>query len=370
MTGSQPRKPAAFRLHDQSPAELPEAGGKRREASRTAERRPQVFRDVVLVTPAPVDVFEAEAEEPSPADQPAVRTRGFSFAGLFLGAIGALVSLALWMWIDALVRDLFERAAWLGWAAFAAAGLALLGLFGVIFRELLALRRLAAVHALRRKASDAVVANDGPAARDAVASLEAIARRLPATAHGRAALAEFEGEVIDGRDLVRLAEGDILKPLDRQARDMVLASAKRVSVVTAVSPRALVDLGYVIYECARLIRRLSAHYGGRPGAIGFLRLAREVVAHLAVTGTIAAGDGLVQQVIGHGIASRVSARLGEGVVNGLMTARVGIAAMDVVRPFPFIAEKRPRIGDFLADLGGLGGERKASATKQIADKQP
>ncbi len=66
---------------------------------------------------------------------------------------------------------------------------------------------------------------------------------------------------------------------------------------------------------------------------------------------------MIQQLVGHGLASRLSAKLGEGVVNGLMTARIGIAAMDVVRPFPFNAEKRPGIGDFIGDLARISGER-------------
>lgn len=364
MTGSPPRKPTAFRLDDKPASPQPEPEEKLREKQKTSERRPQAFRDVVVVTPAAVDVFDTEDEEVRPLDDAPIRRRGFSFAGLFAAAFGALVSMALWMWADSLIAALFERATWLGWAAFAAAALALLGLLGVVIRELLALRRLSSVHRLRKDAADAIASNDGRGARAAVARLDAIARELPATARGRAAVAALEGEVIDGRDLVRLAETEVLKPLDREARDMILSSAKRVSVVTAVSPRALVDLGYVVYECARLVRRLSAHYGGRPGMLGFVRLAREVIAHLAVTGTVAMGDGIVQQLIGHGLAARVSARLGEGVVNGLMTARVGIAAMDVVRPFPFSAEKRPRIGDFVADLGGLGGERKTPLQKR------
>ena len=43
----------------------------------------------------------------------------------------------------------------------------------------------------------------------------------------------------------------------------------------------------------------SALYGGRPGTLGFFRIARNVLAHLAVTGSIAAGDSFVQQIVGH-----------------------------------------------------------------------
>ena len=66
--------------------------------------------------------------------------------------------------------------------------------------------------------------------------------------------------------------------------------------------------------------------------------------------SIAAGDSFVQQLVGHGLAARLSAKLGEGVVNGMMTARIGIAAMETVRPLPFNALKRPRLSDFLASL--------------------
>ena len=138
-----------------------------------------------------------------------------------------------------------------------------------------------------------------------------------------------------------------------------------MSIVTAISPRALVDVGYVLFESMRLIRTLAYLYGARPGTLGLLRLSRDVVGHLAVTGSIAVGDSLVQQVVGHGVASRLSARLGEGVINGLLTARIGIAAMDLCRPMRFHAVKRPGIGDFLADMS-----RQATGSRSTTDNTP
>ncbi len=140
---------------------------------------------------------------------------------------------------------------------------------------------------------------------------------------------------------------------------MTLDAAKRVSVVTAVSPRAIVDLAYVGFEAVRLVRGMAELYGGRPGTFGMLRLMRDVLAHLAVTGSIAVGDSLVQEVVGHGIASRLSAKLGEGVINGLMTARIGIAAMDLCRPVAFSALPRPRVADVMAEISPLGRDRKS-----------
>jgi putative membrane protein len=275
--------------------------------------------------------------------------------------LGILVSFAVGIWTEDLIQALFARADWLGWTALAVALVALATFIAIITRELLALRRLASVQHLRKDAADAAERDDMAAARKAVDDLRAIAANLPETARGRQLLDGLTDDIIDGRDLIRLAETEILRPLDREARALILNASKRVSIVTAISPRALVDIGYVIFESARLIRRLSQLYGGRPGTLGFIKLARRVLAHLAVTGTLAMGDSVIQQLVGQGLASRLSAKLGEGVVNGLMTARIGIAAMDVVRPFPFNAERRPGVSDFIGDLARVNADRTAAS---------
>ena len=336
------RKPAAFTVEDpQVRADQP-----------PKPRLPSSFDAGISITPDADDPFLADeiAQDDVLLEDARPRRRRFSFAKLAFGALGILVSLAVGVWVDALIRDLFTRADWLGWLAIAAAATAVIGLLAVVVREMTGMFRLNAVQALKQEAQEARHQASAKPARKVMAHLVDLLAAKPDTANGRARLARTEGEIIDGPHLLDLAERELLSPLDRQARSLILNASKRVSIVTAVSPRALVDLGYVIYESARLIRAMADLYGGRPGSLGLIRLFRDVVAHLAVTGSIAVGDSLMQQLVGHGIASKLSARLGEGVINGLMTARIGIAAMDLCRPMPFHALKRPGIGDFLSDL--------------------
>jgi putative membrane protein len=255
------------------------------------------------------------------------------------------------------VRGLFARNDVLGWLALALTALAVLALVVMGWREIAATLRLRKVHQIHERALEAATADDRDMATGVVRELDALYRRRPETARGRAALGANRGEIIDGRDLIGLAETELMLPMDDSARRMVLGSAKRVALVTAISPRALIDLLFVGSEVLRLIRRIAVLYGGRPGTIGFLRLTRETMTHLAVTGGVAAGDSLVQQVVGHGIAARLSARLGEGVINGLLTARVGIAAIEVCRPLPFINGTPPRIADVMAALKPLSSEK-------------
>eukprot|EP00913_Durusdinium_trenchii_P008269 g7766.t1 len=319
---------------------------------------PQSFDGAVVLTADEDDPFLGSPDAASlPVAAPQPRRR-FSFAGLAAAALGTFLSLAFGLWADGVIRSLFARADWLGYAAVTALVIALLGVMAVVAREMIGIARLSAVQAVKTEAEEAAASVFPAPARKVVERLDALLGHRPETARGRAVLAATKDDIIDGPHLLELAERELLIPLDRRARSLILNASKRVAVVTAVSPRAVVDLAYVLFEVSRLIRGLAEIYGARPGKLGLLRLIRDVVAHLAVTGSIAVGDGIAQQVLGHGLASRLSRRLGEGVVNGLLTARIGIAAMDLCRPLPFKALPRPGMGDFLADIVAVGNRRE------------
>ena len=42
--------------------------------------------------------------------------------------------------------------------------------------------------------------------------------------------------------------------------------------------------------------------------------------------------------------------LGEGAFKGALTARIGIAAIEVIRPLPFLAARRPRVREVLGEV--------------------
>lgn len=317
----------------------------------TIQRRPKSFDAGFEIAPEEVDPFLSEqlADLEVPPALSA-RRKTFPFGKIALGTLGVLFSFAFGLWADQLIRDLFTRADWLGYTALAVLAIALISVLGVVMREVIGLWRINAVQDLKDDADKALHDRSRDHAKAVVSKLSSIVSLRAETAKGRTNLDDIKDDVIDGPQLLEIAEKELLSPLDKQARLLILNSSKRVSVVTAVSPRAIVDIAYVLFEVSRLVRSMAELYGGRPGTLGLLKLMRDVIAHLAVTGSIAVGDGLIQQVLGHGLATKLSARLGEGVINGLMTARIGIAAMDLCRPMPFTTLRRPGISDFLSDL--------------------
>jgi len=291
-----------------------------------------------------MDLLSADAEARLPALTSAIKPkRRIPWRKIFFGAAGGLVSLGIGLAVTRLIEDLFARFELLGWVGLALAGLGLLALLTIIGRELAGLSRLATIEKLRERATKTLVSDDRAEGQAIMRDLLAIESRVPHLAQSRTKLQAHLGEIIDGADLIRLAERELMTPLDREARQLVSNAAKRVSIVTAVSPRAAIDIFFVLITALGLARQLALLYGGRPGTLGLFRLLRHVIAHLTITGGMAAGDSLIQQVIGHGLAAKLSARLGEGVLNGLLTARLGIAAIEVTRPLPFAALPRPTL---------------------------
>lgn len=355
------KAPRAFRLDDPNVqvSPLPRGGDAEPEAPRKGRVVITPDESVDLPPDGPIDreLLPTPAEEERKAELGLGR-RFFGWGGILASALFGLFTLWLVTSIEQYIVDLVQRNSVLGGIAIALAGVAGLAMVVLIGREVRSILRGKAIAGLKAQAEAVLVSDDRKAGRAVLADLMAIYVERPETARPRARLKETETDIIDGADLVRLAERELMSPLDREARIAVARAARRVSVVTAISPRALIDVLFVGGQALRLVRTVSLIYGGRPGFVGFLRLLRAVMGHLIITGGMAVGDGLVQQVLGAGLAARLSAKLGEGVLNGLLTARIGLSAIAVCRPLPFDALPAPTVGDvagFLFEKQGSAG---------------
>lgn len=261
------------------------------------------------------------------------------FWGLTGAVIGAMVSVAAWDFATSLVA----RAPVLGWIVTGLIAALLLVLVLIALRELAAISRLGRIDGLHRAADSALAEKDLGQARAVTDRLLSFYAGREDTRWGRDRFRERAGDQFDAIALLELAEDDILAPLDVAASREVEAAARQVATVTALVPLALADVAAALTANLRMIRRVAEIYGGRSGVIGSWRLTRAVFAHLVATGAVAVGDDLLEPVLGGSILSKLSRRFGEGLVNGALSARVGVAAMEVCRPLPFTRDRRPSV---------------------------
>lgn len=331
---TSPNRPRAFRIPSAEPADP------------TMDSSPPAAPSQVRIVEEPFEIVEAADGTPVP-----VAPKGRApWLSMLLVALGGLVSLGVGLSVERLIADLFSAAPWLGGVALVLLSIATVAFLALVVRELSGLWRERKIEAIRGRAIAAITTRDHTAAQGVVRELSALYADRTALAAGRGRLDTLGDAILDVDDRIGVAEHELLSGLDRQVRNAIASSAKQVSGVTALSPRAIVDVAFVVFAAVRLLRRIATIYGGRPGFLGFLRLARSALAHLTVTGGMAVGESMIQQVLGLGIAARVSAKLGEGVLNGLMTARFGLAAMAVCRPLPFVREAPPRLSDVAGEL--------------------
>lgn len=309
----------------------------------------------VSVADAP-PVPEAETAPPQTAvaammrapAKPSVARRLFYWAG------GLFLSLAVSIATYEFIASTLNRWPVLGFLAMVLAGVATVSLLWMAGREWAALMRLSRIDHLRERSVTA--RGDLEQARALVKELDGIYAGREELAWNRRRLTEQGGDLFDPDALIRLAEVELLGAADQAARREIEAASRKVATATALVPLALVDVAVALMSNLRMIRRIADIYGGRAGQVGSIRMLKRVFSHLVATGAVAVGDDLISSVAGGGVLSKVSRRFGEGVINGALTARVGIAAMEVCRPLPFEALPRPKVANLLSRaLAGLFG---------------
>lgn len=266
-------------------------------------------------------------------------TLGRWFWRLLISMILFFLSISVWNLVTALVA----QNPILGWLAIALVTVFSMVCLMIVLKEWAALARLSKIDTLHREAEAVIAENDLAGARGFIKKLQALYAGREDASWGSQKLSEISAEAFDADTLLAAAEDTLMSPLDARATREIESAARQVATATALVPLAFADVLVALTTNLRMIRRICEIYGGRSGALGGWRLTRAVITHLVATGAVAVGDDLIGSVGGGHLVGKISRRFGEGLVNGALTARVGIAAMEVCRPLPFSDGRKPRV---------------------------
>jgi putative membrane protein len=297
---------------------------------------------IELAEPEPSAPAPALPEPPKPPPRPWLR--------LLMGA-GALLIVAL-LGLEAyqLLVSLFATSAVLGSAFALLIGLVAIGALGMAGREIMALARLARAERLRAEGGRLLGSDLHGRADDLI---EAIRRAYRGRPEVEEAIAKFEktaSEDLNDAERLRLFAQSVLAPIDRQAYRVVRNAARDVGALTALSPLGLLDSFIVLARTLAMLRSIARLYGMRPGYFATISLLRRAFGNVLVAGVSELLSDAAVETLGASLLSMLSARAGQGVVNGLLAAKLGLSAMQLCRPLPFAEDEIPSLRQLRSEL--------------------
>jgi putative membrane protein len=166
---------------------------------------------------------------------------------------------------------------------------------------------------------------------------KAVANSLPDHASTLAAVQRWQGVVQaqhSDEEQLQLFERFVLSELDKQAQQLIYRAATDTSLAVAISPFALADMLIVLWRSSRLVRELAQLYGGAIGQLRSMVLLKRLLAALLWAGGSELALDMASDVMSSELTAKLSARAGQGIIAGLLVARLGNLAQQQLRPLP------------------------------------
>jgi putative membrane protein len=262
-----------------------------------------------------------------------------------------VVMLALWQWADMLQQAWQQNMAKA--ILLSLTSLVLLLLFStLIWREIRLWQRLARNKQWHQNAQRI---HDSVQFGEANRLCQTIRQSLPESPALIAATALWQQAVRDehsDKEQLQLFDQLVLAELDKQAQQRIYRAATDTSFAVAISPFALADMVMVLWRSSRLLRELAQLYGGAIGQLRSLVLLKRLFAALLWAGGSEIALDMASDVLSSELTAKLSLRAGQGLIAGLLVARIGNLAQQQLRPLPATKRSKVSIAKLAASLSG------------------
>jgi len=168
------------------------------------------------------------------------------------------------------------------------------------------------------------------------------------------------------QDVCALFSKEVMSEIDQQAYAIVVQRSKETALMVMFSPVPLLDVILTLWRNIKMIRDIATLYGGRPQFLGSIALVTSVVQNLIYADVSEIVADSVAEIFGSSMISVMSAGAAQGLGSGVMTARVGLQAMQSCRPLPFAEEEKPRLKEIRWEI--VSSIKKLFNTKKTEEK--
>ncbi|WP_233280249.1 TIGR01620 family protein [Rheinheimera mangrovi] len=142
------------------------------------------------------------------------------------------------------------------------------------------------------------------------------------------------------QELLDLFELKVLSKADAKVRQQIHQASADAAMAVAVSPFALADMLLVMWRTSILLRQMAESYGASLGQLRSLILIKHLFAALLWAGSSELALDLGSDVLGAELTSKLSMRAGQGLIAGMLVARLGLAAQQLLRPLPLAKSQK------------------------------
>ena len=230
---------------------------------------------------------------------------------------------------------------WWGGAWSAAIGCLLVGGGVALWREYRVLRRLRSNLQSREQAE--ILRKDGQHG-NAQAFCRQLANELqlhnlPGYQQWLAHIESHHGD----SEVLALFSQFVLRPLDDKALQLVLKSSSQTALLVAASPLALADMVLVLWRNLKMLRDIANIYQIPLSYWGQIRLIRQIVQNMVFAGATELVTELGTDWFSTELTSKLSAKLAQGLGSGVLSARLGVNAIQTCRPLLMLPDEKPKL---------------------------
>lgn len=298
------------------------------------------FEEQETFIPAAISSEETQSEAEENLEQVIRPKAGRRW--LASGLLTAFSGLVGWQAIDSIITSV-QSSDWLalGWAGFMST-LAALGI-GAIGKELWKLKTLRHHFSVQEQSEALIEANSvgqGKAFCESIAKQSGIKTESPSYDRWTHSVnaSHSDAEVLDMYDAMVVSEQD------KKATKIVTQHATESAALVAISPLAIADMLLVAWRNFKMIDSLADVYGVELGYWSRLKLFKATLINMAAAGASEIAIDASMDLMSMDLAGKVSARAGQGLGVGILTARLGVKAMALLRPIPWHPDRKVKLG--------------------------
>lgn len=250
--------------------------------------------------------------------------------------------------------DTFQTKEWIAFAFSIAFFLVSLTGIGVIIREwqrLVYLRK----HEQYKQTSEQLLLDElnHTSGQNAVNFCKKVLTKMPALPSLTQAQHRWESqlnEAYNAKEVLYLFSENVLTPLDKQVKTLISKHATENAIIVAISPLATVDILMTAWRNFSLVNKISRIYGMELGYFSRLKLFKMVLTNMVFAGATEIATDVGMDFFSQNITARLSLRAAQGIGVGLLTARLGLKAMEFCRPVVFQANEKPTLSAIRQEL--------------------